>query len=113
MHAYERCDSCRCKKCPRKRGWTITDEPYTIEYEDATVFIDLGTERVIAAERNDEKIAVEIKSFVGRSAIHDMEIALGQYILYLSFLEVVEPDRILYLAISSVAYDNIFRRKSV
>lgn len=34
-----------------KEGWIITDDPYTIEYEDATVFIDLGAERVIAAER--------------------------------------------------------------
>jgi hypothetical protein len=96
-----------------KDGWIITDDPYTIEYEDATVFIDLGAERVIAAERNDEKIAVEIKSFVGPSAIHDLELALGQYVLYLSFLEVTEPDRKLYIAISHAVYENFFRRKSV
>jgi hypothetical protein len=96
-----------------KEGWVITDDPYTIEYEDATVFIDLGAERVIAAERNDEKIAVEIKSFVGPSAIRDMELALGQYVLYLSFLEVVEPERKLYLAISEAVYENIFERKSI
>ncbi len=95
-----------------KDGWTITDDPYTIEYEDATVFIDLGAERVIAAERDGERIAVEIKSFVGPSAIHDMELALGQYVLYLSFLEVVEPDRKLYIAISNDVYENIFGRRS-
>lgn len=96
-----------------KDGWIITDDPYTIEYEDATVFIDLGAERVIAAERNGEKIAVEIKSFVGPSVIYDMELALGQYVLYLSFLEMVEPDRKLYLAIAEAVYDNIFGRKSI
>ena len=65
------------KNALTKEGWVITDDPYTIEYEDATVFIDLGAERVIAAERNGEKIAVEIKSFVGPSAIHRYGIGLG------------------------------------
>ena len=73
----------------------------------------MGAERVIAAERNDEKIAVEIKSFIGPSTIHEIEQALGQYILYLSFLEEVEPDRKLYIAISDTVYDNIFCRKSI
>ena len=56
-----------------KDGWTITDDPLALTYEDATVFVDLGAERIIGAERDGEKIAVEIKSFVGRSAIHDLE----------------------------------------
>ena len=42
-----------------------------------------------------------------------MELALGQYILYLSFLEMVEPDRKLYVAITDAIYDNIFGRKSI
>ena len=28
-----------------KDGWTITDDPLTLTYEDATVFVDLGAER--------------------------------------------------------------------
>ena len=28
-----------------KVQWIITDDPYTIEYEDATVFVDLGEDR--------------------------------------------------------------------
>ncbi|MCP4371399.1 MAG: XisH protein [Deltaproteobacteria bacterium] len=96
-----------------KDGWTITDDPYTLEYEDATVFIDLGAERIIAAERGNEKIAVEVKSFIGHSAIHEFEQALGQYILYLNFLEEVEPDRKLYIAISDTVHENIFCRKSI
>lgn len=94
-------------------GWVITDDPYIIQYEDATVFVDLGAERIIAAERDSEKIAVEIKSFIGHSVIHDIESALGQYLLYLSFLEISEPSRRLYIAISDTVYDNIFERKSV
>ncbi len=94
-------------------GWQITDDPLTIQYEDATVFVNLGAERVIAAERNGEKIAVEIKTFGGASAIYDVERALGQYILYLSFLEVVEPDRKLWIALSSLVHENIFQRRSI
>lgn len=96
-----------------KDGWTITHDPLTIEFEDAQVFIDLGAERVLAAERKGEKIAVEIKSFIGRSAIHDMEVALGQYVLYLSFLTVNYPKYTLYIAISRQTYRTIFHRKSI
>jgi hypothetical protein len=49
------------------------------------VLVDLGAERLIAAQRGDEKIAVEIKSFTGPSAIHEMQMALGQYITVLAF----------------------------
>lgn len=101
------------KKALIKDGWTITDDPLIIDYQDARVFVDLGAKRVIAAERDGEKIAVEIKTFAGRSAIHDMEIALGQYVLYLSLLEAVEPDRKLYIAVSSAVYESIIERGSI
>jgi len=94
-----------------KDGWTITDDPLTIFFdEDTTVFVDLGAERIIAAEQNGDKIAVEIKSFVGRSSIRDMEVTLGQYLLHLSFLEKIEPNRKLYIAISQTVFESIFRK---
>lgn len=96
-----------------KDGWTITDDPLTLKYEEILSFVDLGAERVLGAERDGEKIAVEIKSFVGRSTIHDLETALGQYILYLSLLEMNEPDRALFVAISSVTFDTVFQGKAV
>jgi hypothetical protein len=95
-----------------KDGWHITNDPLTIVYEDATVFADLGAERIIAAERGTERIAVEIKSFVGVSALHELEIALGQYILYLNLLAETDPMRKLYVAISDVVYETIFQRPS-
>ncbi|MFN8494390.1 MAG: element excision factor XisH family protein [Caldilineaceae bacterium] len=58
-------------------------------------------------------MAVEIKTFVGPSAIYDVEQALGQYVLYLSFLEVLEPDRQLWIALSDATYKNVFQRKSI
>lgn len=100
------------KKALIKNGWTITHDPLTLRYEDARVFVDLGAERVLAAERQGEKIAIEIKSFVGHSAINDMEDALGQYMVYLGLLEVSEPERKLYIAVSDFTYSNALQRKS-
>jgi hypothetical protein len=39
-----------------KDGWTITADPYIIEYEDVILFADLGAERPMAAERAGRKI---------------------------------------------------------
>ena len=49
---------------------------------DATLQIDLGAERLIAAEKGIEKIAVEVKSFVGSSKIEDLRDAVGQFVIY-------------------------------
>ncbi|NET49480.1 MAG: XisH protein, partial [Merismopedia sp. SIO2A8] len=46
-----------------KDGWTITNDPYTLTYEEIEVYADLAAERTLAAEQNGQKIAVEIKSF--------------------------------------------------
>ena len=93
-----------------KDGWTITADPYVIEYEEIKVFADLAADRLLAVERGDQRIVVEIKSFVGRSPIHDLEVALGQYALYLGLLEVTDSERKLYLAISEDVYDDLFRQ---
>jgi hypothetical protein len=96
-----------------KDGWTITDDPYIIEYEEITLYADLATERVIAAEREGRKIVVEIKSFISPSRTQDFKLALGQYNLYLGLLEVTAPDRKLYLAVSDHVYSRYFRQKAI
>lgn len=87
-----------------KDGWTITHDPYTMAFGQRAVFVDLGAERVLAAERGSEKIAVEIKVFQGASDIRDLEIALGQYVFYRSLLRRFEPERILFLAVPESVY---------
>ena len=69
-----------------KDGWIITHDPYTIEFEGEFLYADLAAERVIAAERDSEKIVVECKSFRGESVIQDFKVAIGQYIIYLPIL---------------------------
>jgi XisH protein len=68
----------------------------------------LGGEQVIAAEKGDAKIAVEIKSFLRSSAISEFHDALGQYMNYLDALAHVEPNRVLYLAVPLDAYETFF-----
>jgi succinate dehydrogenase flavin-adding protein (antitoxin of CptAB toxin-antitoxin module) len=96
-----------------KDGWTITADPYLIKYEDAELYADLAAEKPIAAERQGQKIVVEIKSFVGRSLMYDFHGALGQYIIYRNFIQLTEPEYTLYLAIDDVVYKNFFQRKSI
>lgn len=60
-----------------KDGWDITADSYTIKFKGAKVFVDLAAEMPIAAERGGERIAVEIKSFLGASPLHELEAALG------------------------------------
>lgn len=90
-------------------GWQVTHDPYRIVVGRKNLFVDLGAEKLIAANRDGKRIAVEVKSFAGQSEVHDLEVALGQYLLYLPFLRAQEPDRQLYLAIPSEVWQNVFQ----
>ena len=91
-----------------KDGWIITDDPYIIQYRRTTLYADLGAERPIAAERDGQKLVIEVKSFIGASKIQDLKEALGQYDIYRYLLEEIAPDRKLYVAVSTVAYKSFF-----
>lgn len=93
-----------------KAGWTITDDPYIIQYRSTKLYADLGAERPIAAERDQEKIVVEVKSFVSASQFQDLKEALGQYDIYRYLLEENRVNRKLYVAISALTYNNFFQR---
>jgi len=89
-----------------KDGWTITHDPYTMTFGQRNVFVDLGAERPIAAEKHGEKIAVEVKSFLGSSDIRDLEVAVGQYVFYRSLLARFDPERKLFLAVPESVFNN-------
>ena len=89
-------------------GWLITDDPLRIRVGRVDMQIDLGAERLIAAEKEGEKIAVEIKSFVGTSNISEFHTALGQFLNYRVALEKKQPERFLYLAIPQGVYETFF-----
>ncbi len=91
-----------------KDGWRITDDPLRLSIGSRSVYVDLGAEKLFAAEKEGKKIAVEVKSFLNPSPVADLEDALGQYVLYSKILEEQEAERILYLAISFTVFREIF-----
>lgn len=93
-----------------KEGWTITADPYEVSVGDVDFEIDLAAE-MLAAERAGEKIAVEIKSFIGRSNVSEFHTALGQFLNYQFALEEFDPQRKLYLAIPESVYQSFFQRR--
>jgi hypothetical protein len=101
----------RVKNALIKDGWQISHDPYSLKVGKKDLFIDLGAEKLLTAERGSEKIAVEIKSFVSPSEIKDLETALGQYILYQNVLMRIEPERLLYLAIRESIFEKIFQQE--
>ena len=96
------------KKALQEIGWVITSDPFYIPTLKRRLEVDLGAERLVAAEKDNQKIAIEIKSFIGLSEIHEFYKALGQFNYYQLALEDYQADRILYLAVPSDIYDTLF-----
>lgn len=97
-----------------KDGWTITADPYPIEYEDAELYPDLAVEKFISEDQKQRKIIVEIKSFISPSPMKDFEMALGQYILYRNLIQLAQDEyQEIYLAITDEIYETFFQRKSI
>lgn len=96
-----------------KEGWVITGDSLKIKAGGVEMQIDLGAERVIAAEKEGEKIAVEIKSFISPSNISEFHTAVGQFYNYRVALEEQQPDRILYLAVPITTYQTFFQLQFV
>jgi hypothetical protein len=92
-----------------KDNWDVTDDPLIIQLGGVDLRIDLGAEKLVAAERADEKIAVEIKSFLGPSLISDFHVALGQFLNYRLALEAQGSERKLYLAVPEETFRTFFQ----
>ncbi|MEG4442046.1 XisH family protein [Microcoleus sp. AT9_B5] len=95
-----------------KDGWTITHDPLTIRLTRKKLYVDLGAERLIAAQRDTERIAVEVKSFTRASDMKDLEDALGQFVLYTHLLARYDPERKLYLAVTDSVYESVFEEEA-
>jgi hypothetical protein len=90
-------------------GWKVTHDPLAFKWGKKDIYIDLGAEEIIAAEKGGRRIAVEVKSFIGDSEVEDLKNAIGQFVLYHDIMSRVEPDRILYLAIREATYIDVFQ----
>lgn len=75
-----------------KDGGEITHDPLHLKWGLKDMYVDLGAQELVAAEKSGQKIGVEIKSFTGQSEMSDLEQAIGQYIIYEDVLEQIEPE---------------------
>lgn len=96
-----------------KDGWIITDDPLSLSVGDVDFYIDLGAEKLLAAERNGDRIAVEIKSFLSNSLVSEFHTALGQFLNYKLALLESNQNRDLYLAVSDDVYQMFFSKPFV
>ena len=94
-------------------GWKITHDPYTLRDWDPEWEIDFGAEKIIAAEKENDKIAVEVKSFLDFSFAYEFHKALGQYLNYKASLSELEKERVLFLAVPSDIWESHFKRKGI
>ncbi|RCJ38192.1 fatty-acid oxidation protein subunit alpha [Nostoc punctiforme NIES-2108] len=98
------------KRGLQKEGWVITHDPLVVKFAKDKMSVDLGAEKILAAERGSEKIAVEIKSFLGDSELFEYHAALGQFLNYRLALRLREPERVLFLAVPVSTYRSLFSR---
>lgn len=101
------------RKALEKDGWKITADPYVINIDDVDFEIDLAAEELLGAEREGQKIAVEIKSFISPSNVSEFHTALGQFLNYRDALEKIDPERKIYLAVRVPIYETFFQRKFI
>lgn len=101
------------KNALEKEGWVITNDPLSFKVGSVSVQIDLGAERLIAAERGEDKIAIEIKTFGNLSFITALYEAIGKYIIYRNVLSLRDPERVLYLAVPENIYTRFFEEQVI
>src|SRR6185312_10402773 len=81
MEAFWMPASDRYHNCVRnaliKDGWVITHDPLRLSWGGKDMYVDLGAEQLISAEKGGRNIAVEVKTFGGPSEVDDLERALG------------------------------------
>jgi len=96
-----------------KDDWKVTHDPLRIRLaRGRNLFVDLGAERLLAAERGTEKIAVEVKSFTRPSNMKDLEEAVGQFVLYAHLLVRYYPEYKLFLAVTENVCKTVFEEEA-
>ncbi len=107
MPARDRYHNC-VRNALIKDGWAITHDPLRMSWGGRDLYVDLGAEELVAAEKAGQSIAVEIKGFLGLSEMDDLEKALGQFALYRSVLAMTHPGWTLFLAVPEDTVCDVF-----
>ena len=96
-------------KCAlEKDGWKITAENLQLPWGGTETYIDIAADKVFVAEKAGRKIPIEVKSFIGKSNLSELEKAVGQFIIYRFAMRKEDPDRELFLAVGERIYNKLF-----
>ncbi len=96
------------KRALEKDGWKITAENLQLPWGGTQTYIDIIADEVFVAEKEGRKIAVEVKSFIGKSNLSELEKAVGQFIIYRFAMRKEDPERELFLAVGEKIYNKLF-----
>ncbi|MEN9613149.1 MAG: hypothetical protein RLZZ628_3963 [Bacteroidota bacterium] len=96
-----------------KDGWRIVNDPLRLVAGGVGLYVDLTAEPMLTIQRNQQQIAVEVKSFEIQSQITSFYEALGKYLTYRKALEINQLHMDLYLAVPQKAFDAIFQKDLV
>jgi len=97
------------RRALEKEGWRITADPFSLSIDGVRLEIDLEAQKLIIAEKDDQKIYVEIKTFNRSSILYAFYEAYGQYVFYRDALIDKQINTPIFLAISLKAYKRIQR----
>lgn len=91
-----------------KDGWTITDDPLRLlTKEEGGIVTDLGAEKMIIAEKELKRIAVEVKNFINPSLVHEFMKSTGQYVSYETVVLKKHINRQMFLAMPYYVFDKL------
>jgi hypothetical protein len=97
------------KKALLKEGWIITHDPLVLVFPKITFMLDMAADRVMVFEKDNQSIAVEVKTFERLSTTNEFHAALGQYFNYRLALKLKDAKRQLYLAVPQRVFENFFQ----
>lgn len=93
------------RRALEKEGWAITHDPVILTFRDLRLKADIGAERYLAAEKEGQKVVVEVKDFDTTAMSSELQKMIGQLQLYEWALEEQASAQELFLAISKKVYD--------
>jgi hypothetical protein len=93
--------------------WLITHDPLILKLGGLRMEIDLAAEQIFAAERGADRVAIEVKSFLGKSKLYDFYEAKGQYDVYRRGLQKEDNQRKLYLAVEDDIFQSFFQKSLI
>jgi len=96
------------KNALRQDGWRITHNVLPLKVGAEIGAGELWATQLLAADKDERKIAVAVNSLVGRSDPADLAQVLAQLALSRPGLHAIDPDRALYLAVRHATYNACF-----